>query len=153
MKLTPEQVARLHALETSDGVLTPDAVVADARTKQSPLHALFEWDVRKAAAAHWVETARDVIASVKYVYTSNESVIRAPHYVHDPTLSGQGYRSITALKASPEQARESLIYTLEIAAGHIRRACDLAAPLGLSADIDHLLDQVIGLQRTIRPAA
>ena len=57
MNMTPEQreavKKRLIEIEEANGGrLTPDAVVRDAKRKDSPLHSCFEWDVKKAAAAH-----------------------------------------------------------------------------------------------------
>lgn len=153
MTLTPEQVERVRSLETENGQITPDRVIEDARSKSSPLHDLFEWDKSKAAMLHWIDQAREIIGAVRVVVTTTTSTVKAPLYVRDPEASGQGYRSVTALRADPEQARASLVYTLEVAAGHVRRACDLAEPLGLSSDIDGLLEQIVGVQRAIKAAA
>lgn len=153
MKLTEEQVARIQSLEDQRGSVTPDRVVEDARQRNSPLHDLFEWDKSKAAMAHWIQTAREIIGAVRIVVTNQTTIIKAPMYVRDPEANGQGYRSVTALRGDSAQARESLIYTLEVAAGHLRRAMDLAEPLGLSAEIDALMDQIAGVQRSVKTAA
>ena len=147
MKLTQEQIAHLKSLENTEGRLTPDQVVDDAIRKASPLHDLFEWDRTKAARSWWVATAREVIASVTLVVTNHTATIKTPFYVRDPDASGQGYRSTTALRKDPVAAAEALVATLETASGHIRRALDLAGPLGLSHQVDHLLEQVVGVQR------
>jgi len=153
VKLTQEQIDRLRSLETDNGELTPDRVVEDARQKSSPLHDLFEWDKSKAAQAHWIDQARVIIGAVRVVVTNETTTVRAPVYVRDPEAKGQGYRNVAALRADPDAARESLVYTLEVAAGHLRRAYDLAQPLGLSHEVDALLDQIVGLQRAARPVA
>jgi hypothetical protein len=57
------------------------------------------------------------------------------------------------LRSDPASARQSLIYTLEVAAGHLRRAQDIAQPLGLQGEVDQLLAQVMGVQRLIKLAA
>jgi len=153
MKLTQEQIDRLHSLEDARGNITPDRVVEDARSKSSPLHNLFEWDKTKAAAAHWIAHAREIIQAVIVVRTNTATIVKAPYYVRDTSAVGQGYRSVMALREDPSQARQSLVYTLEVAAGHIRRAMDLAEPLGLSGEINDLLDQIVGVQRAIKAAA
>lgn len=153
MKLTQEQIGRVRALETGRGEITADAVVEDAKSKTSPLHSLFEWDKSKAAMAYWVQQAREIIGAVYVVVTIETSTVKAPLYVRDPEAKGQGYRSTTALAKEPEQARESLVYTLEVAAGHVRRAYDLAGPLGMVGEVERLLEQIVGLQRIIRSAA
>ena len=62
---------RLFALR-EDGSLTPEAVVKDARKKDSPLHPFFEWDNEAAAAAHRIEQARYLIRSVDIVITQDD---------------------------------------------------------------------------------
>ncbi len=153
MRLTEAQVARVRSLEDAAGRLTADLVVEDAKNRTSPLHPLFTWDRSKAAAAYWLAEAREVIASVRLVVTNETTTLRVPVYVRATDMVGQGYRSVRALRADPAQARESLIYTLEVAAGHLRRAMDLAGPLGLSADIDRLIEEVVGVQRALEKAA
>jgi hypothetical protein len=153
MKLNSAQIERLRSLETEHGGITPDAVVSDAKQQDSPLHSLFEWNVQKAAAKYWIETAREVIASVTLIVTTTTHTLRAPNYVRDPSATGQGYRSVVALKSEPERAREVVIATLDVAAGHIRRAFDLAETLGVEKDIDQLLEQIVGLRRKIEVAA
>jgi hypothetical protein len=79
--------------------------------------------------------------------THNHAVIKAPCYIVDTSVKGGGYRSIAAMKTDTASARESLIYTLEMAAGQLRRAYDLSAPLGLTRQIDALLAQIAGVAR------
>jgi hypothetical protein len=153
MKLTDDQIERVKALETARGEITPRAVVEDAKDKSSPLHELFEWNKVKAAEAHWLDVAREVIGAVRVVVVTTEHTIKAPMYVRDMSANGQGYRSVTSLRSDPVSARQSLIYTLEVAAGHLRRAQDIAQPLGLQAEVDQLLAQILGVQRLIKLAA
>jgi hypothetical protein len=153
MKLTEAQQAHLMSLETEGRRLTPALVVEDAKQKKSPLHDLFEWNTAAAAYQHWLDTAREIIGSVRVVVTTREYSVKAPGYVRDLDADGQGYQHTSALKRDPATARESLIYTLEVAAGHLRRAYDLSLALGLEAEIDALLTQVAGVQRSIRQAA
>jgi hypothetical protein len=153
MKLTAEQVERLNSLETAKGGLLPSVVIEDAKLKDSPLHGLFEWNIKKAAAIQWIQRAREIIGAVQIVVTTNEATVRAPMYVRDPEAKGEGYRSVVSLRNDPVNARESLIYTLDVAAGHIRRAQDLAQSLDLAGEIDQLLAQIVGVQRLIQRAA
>ncbi len=153
MKLTQAQLARIKTLENSKGQLTARRVLDDARHVRSPLHALFNWDVKHAAERWWLHQARLVIGAVSIQVTHHETVIKAPFYVVDTSVKGDGYRSVVALKTDTESARESLIYTLEMAAGQLRRAYDLAAPLGLAKDVDALLAQIAGVTRIVRERA
>jgi hypothetical protein len=147
MKLTPAQVEAIRALEDADGRLTPQQVVDAARDRASPLHGLFDWNKAEAAGKWWLHQAREILGAVKIHVTTTETVIKAPCYVMDPEADGAGYRAVASLKANPDAARESLVYTLSVAAGHIRRAYDLSGPLGMQAEIDALLRQVTGLQQ------
>ncbi len=147
MKLTQAQIARIKALETKHGRLSARRLVEDAKSKRSPLHSLFPWNLRKAAEITWLARARDIIGAVKYVHHTTDHTIKAPAYVFDPSQKGGGYQSVAVMRADPSSARESLIFTLKIASGHIRRAFDLAGPLGLEAEVDQLLAQIAGLMR------
>lgn len=154
MTLTREQIERVRSLEDARGGITPDVIVQDAKDKKSPLHGLFEWNREKAAGAHWVDTARAIIGAVRVVVTNQTTVVRAPVYVRDPSAgSDQGYRSTTALRLDPEQARESLVLILRVAAGHVARALEVAEPLGLSADVEGLIEEIVGLERKVSKAA
>lgn len=152
MTLTEAQVVRLASLETDDGRLNTAVVIQDAKKKSSPLHSLFQWDLGKAAYAHWTQTAREIIGVVTVLRETHERTIKVPKYAKDPDTKS-GYRSTDALRVDPRSSRQSLIYTLEVAAGHIRRAHDLAAALGLQDQVDDLLQQVLGLKRSLEKAA
>jgi hypothetical protein len=152
MKLTRTQLAHIKRLEDARGNLTAKRLLADARKPKSPLHSLSVWrgwNMARLAEKQLLHCAQLVIGAVTYQYMHDERVIKAVAYVVDPAMkgSGGGYRSVQALMEEPESARESLIYTLEVAAGHLRRAYDLAPPLGLTKEIDALLVQVAGVKR------
>jgi hypothetical protein len=149
MKLTQAQLARIQALEDSSGRLTPRRVFEDAKRKSSPLHALYNWNMKHAAEKWWLHHTRLIIASVTVQVTVNHAVLKSPHYVVDTTVKGGGYQSVVTMRADPASARESLVYTLEVAAGHLRRAYDLAKPLGLVREIDALLAQIAGVKRLV----
>lgn len=148
MKLTDEQVQHLQSLEDRLGRITPDAVVEDAKQKNSPLHGLFEWDKGKAALAWWRETAREVIASVRLVVTTRQVSVPSMVYVRDPDMPGdeQGYRRVELMKRDPNMAREALIAELTRAAGYVNRCRSLALTLGLEAEVDGLMERIVGLQ-------
>lgn len=72
---------RLAALaRDSEGTLHAKDVVADARRQDSPLHALFEWDDRKAAIAHRLHQAHEVIKRI-VVHVSDETTETTARYV------------------------------------------------------------------------
>lgn len=53
--------------------LTPDVVVADARSPCSPLHSFFEWDDSEAAEQYRLHQARNLIHSVAVTYPATEA--------------------------------------------------------------------------------
>ena len=136
MNMTPEQreavKKRLIEIEEANGGrLTPDAVVRDAKRKDSPLHSCFEWDVKKAAAAHWIEQARDLITSIRIVVKTGE----------------QGYVSVTKVRTDADMAREVLVAEFGRVADMLRRARELAAALEAQSEVEALLQGVVGLRQ------
>ena len=60
------------------GVLTPQVVLDDAMTDESPLHDFFEWDDEEAAFQHRLSQARYLIRSVEVIIESgSKSPVRA----------------------------------------------------------------------------
>jgi len=151
-RLIAERLERIAA--ANDGRLTPDAVVADARNSNSPLHHLFEWDVDKAAEQHWLSTARKIISSVEVVVKHEHISVKAPAYVRDPGAGEreQGYVSTAVLRRNGDIARESLISEIQKVADLLRRAEHVAAVLGLGGEVRKLINAVIGVRETARVA-
>lgn len=152
MKLTQAQLAHIKSLEDRQGRLTARRLLADARKPKSPLHTLSVWrgwDTARLAEKQLLHCAQLVIGAVTYQVTHNHRVIKSVAYIVDPSAKsvGGGYRNVSALRDDPDSARESLIYTLEVAAGHLRRAYDLAPALALTREIDSLLAQIAGVKR------
>lgn len=152
--MTPEQKEavrqRLEEIEKANGgILRPDDVVADAKSKSSPLHAFFEWDVRKAAAKHWIEQARELITSIRVVVTTENKRINSVYYVRDPSQPShlQGYTNIHRLRSSSDAAREAIIEEFRAAGDRLRRARELAVVLGAEAEVERLIQGVVGLRQ------
>ena len=87
-KLNAQKVgARLEKMRQKHGVLTPQAVVRDARKKTSPLHSAFEWDDAVAARGQRLDRARDIIRSVTVTITGvdedDTKIVRAFLYTGD----------------------------------------------------------------------
>jgi hypothetical protein len=71
---------QLQAVHDTRGKLTPEIVLDEARPLNSPLHDRFEWDDTRAAEAHRINQARNLITSCKWVY--KEATDKAgPEYV------------------------------------------------------------------------
>jgi len=76
-RLTDDDAQRvgpeLARIAQRDGEIRKDAVVDAARSPRSRLHNYFEWDLRKAAEKHWLDTAGRLIRAIKI------EVITGPH--------------------------------------------------------------------------
>ena len=146
---------RLRELEEKHGRLTPDLVIKDARNPSSPLHSCFEWNVKKAALAYWREQARDLIASVRYLYTVEDKTYSAPEFVRDPSVppGKQGYISIPKLRKDEDLSRAALVDEFARAAAALRRAHEIAAALKFKPnEIKRIEQQIIGLRRQAEQA-
>lgn len=147
---------RLAMLEKAGGgVLTPDAVVRDARKADSPLHRFFEWDRAKAAHAHWLDQARALIVSVRVQVTTETKNVTAVYYTRHPGLeaSKQGYIGLAALRSDADLARQSLVAEFNAVANLLRRAREHAAALDASAEVEALLQGVVGLRQRFEQQA
>lgn len=138
------------------GRITPDLVVADAKNKNSPLHGEFEWDVRKAAQAHWIDQARALIASVTVIVRTTTVDVRSPAYVRDPNRSAgeQGYISVDNLRSDSDAARSALVSEFTRVGDLLRRARILARALEMEDQVERLVRGVDELREHLqRPAA
>jgi hypothetical protein len=148
---------RLEQLASANGGrLTPEAVVADARSPESPLHDYFTWDVNQAAYGFWIEQARTLITSVRIEMRTDTTSVRSVAYVRDPQAAAgqQGYVAVTRLRSDRELARDALVSEFGRVGDALRRAREIAAALDAQGDVDELLERVVGLrQRFMEPAA
>lgn len=143
--------ARLALLASRNGGrLTPEAVVEDAKAKDSPLHSHFTWDVRKAAQAYWVEQARTLITSVRIEIRTDTTSITAVAYVRDPTAGkSQGYVAVERLRTDRDLARDALSTEFSRVGDMLRRARELAAALDVQDDVDDLIERVVGVRKKV----
>lgn len=79
--------------EDSGGALTTTAVYEAAMDPDSPLHEEFEWDVEKAAQAHWRDRAGNLIRHLAVVRVKNQKASSGiPAFMSVNVTSGQrGY--------------------------------------------------------------
>lgn len=146
-----------HRLEiiAKNGSLTPEAVVADAKSTRSPLHDEFEWDDEKASHQYRVWQARKLIAHVRLVVETKSLTISSVAYVRDPKAlrSEQGYVSVASMKTDRELAVEAVENEAKRAMAYLQRVRDLAAILDLSDELDAILEQFEGFQKRLGMAA
>lgn len=145
----------LIALHAKHGTLTPELVVEDARSKNSPLHGLFEWDTKKAALAHWHDVARALIRNVRVTVVNESRTLRAPYFVRDQSLPvhQQGYTTIDRVRSDADLARDTVADECSRALAAFRRAADVAAAVGVEQDIRALMDQTMALGDRVRESA
>lgn len=151
MKLSKEQQQRVKELSLSNGgLLTPDLIIEDAKSKTSPLHSLFEWNLKKAALAQWQYTARVIVASVHVSVSEHKVILPAPAYVEDPDKprNTQGYVSTVTLRSDKDKARRALIQELERAESYMQRAYKVAEAVGLSHEVEELLARIRHIARS-----
>lgn len=158
MRMTTEKreavMRRLLELENPDtGRVTPEAVVADAKRKDSPLHDLFEWDLKKAAHQHWLDRAREIL-TMRVVVTTESKSISVTGYVRDPAAGPreQGYISVQRLRGDEDSAREVLVAEFGRIRDLLNRARELASVFELSNEVGELVVKVAGLRdRVLQP--
>lgn len=130
--------------DENGGRLTPDAVVAHAQRKDSPLHELFEWDTKKAAHAWRLEQARELIRSVRVVITTERTTISTVAYIRDPDAApgDQGYVETVRLAHDADRARAALVEEFGRAASALRRAREIAVAFEMENEIEAVAESV-----------
>jgi flagellar basal body rod protein FlgC len=156
MAFTQEQkAAYLRSLER-DGRLDPHAVVKAAKADPNcPIHADFEWDIKRAAEANWLDTARRLISNVRVVFIQDDKPMRLIHYTHDPRLPANtpGYVALPAVKLAID-AGHIIEAECSRAMAAITRARQVAAALRLESEMEELLGNLSGIrQRASEEAA
>lgn len=147
--------AELKQIEDEhEGRLTPEDVISKAKNKDSVLHGLFEWDVKKAAREHWLETARGIIRSVRVEITTSTRTLSTVNYVRDPSLPNNeaGYVSVAKIKTDKEMATEVLLDEITRVISALTRGLEMASYLGMSAPFEAMIAQSADLRRAIESA-
>lgn len=89
---------------------TPEDLIAEARKKRSPIHHLFEWDVRKAAKAKWRTDAQYYLRAIQVVEVNIETgeVVKEPvrafvpvRVEHDHRIPPDNYIPVERLRNRP----------------------------------------------------
>ena len=150
-RLTDKHVAHIVSLERN-GKTTAEAILADAKAPESPIHDLYDWDVTKAAEAHWLNRTREIVRLVRYVVHTETTTVTLPRYVRDPEAEPrvQGYATVERLRTDPRLARRALISEFERVANALKRARAVAVGLELDDQISDVLARVVGMQAIVR---
>ncbi len=145
--------AVLNAL-ADKGELSATALVAAAKPKTSPLHALFDWSDKRAASKYRLLQARRIIRRHEFTIISDTRILVAPYAVRDPDIPAreQGYVRTVTLRDDREKAKAALGDELGRIAALLTRARALADALGIIGDIEHLEAELARLQRGLMAA-
>lgn len=128
-KIKLEEAIRTFA-QRHGGRFTAEMIVEEAKNNpHSPFFQYFEWDQEKAAWAHWVDRARELIRSVRVEVTIEDREYRIVEYVRDPEVKRgkQGYVSVKTLYKEPENAEAAIMNEFAMAEAYLDRARGLAA--------------------------
>lgn len=158
LKVRPESNAdvlqgELKAISSkNNGRLTPKDVVDAARPPSSPLHPFFEWDDETAAESWRIETARELIRSVRVEIVTEDVTLRAYEYIRDPFMKGNeaGYVSIGKVKTSRELTREVIEAEFARVIEILNRTKTVVQSLGMEKSIESLISRINLLVKTIR---
>ena len=85
------------------GIITPAALVEDAKRKSSPLHKCFEWDDTAAAKAYRITQAQYILRQIEVMIEREDETsftVRAFHHIDTETK--QGYTTIENARNDPE---------------------------------------------------
>ena len=144
--------SELVALDAK-GKLTPTSVVALARNKNNPLHSLFDWNDKVAAAKYRLAQARSIITSFQIRTSTNRQIVHINEFVENPLkpTNEQGYVSIQTMVSDEHMAREFIEKQLTIARNCVNKTRAYAELLGFTervADAIEFLDSTIDAVRS-----
>lgn len=128
----------LESLRDADGLLRIEAVIEAAEDPASPLHEHFEWDDGEAAHLYRLDQAREIIRAQRIPVKIGPTTIRAVTYI--PAVNQTGaYQVLRDVPPSSDLARSVMLSELSRVGGALGRARNIAAVLGLEAELDDLL--------------
>lgn len=149
-KAIADRLARIA--KRNGGVLTPNAVIEDARDESSPLHAHFEWDDSEAAKQWRLEQARALIRSVKVEIQTEARTVSTVRYVRSPEAEKgeQGYVDVPSLRTREDLAREALRRELAAAKALFDRCESLADAFQMREEVIELRGRILEMDGRLR---
>jgi len=144
---------RLEEL-AAGGILTPEAVVEDARDPDSPLHGEFNWDDASAAHQHRLDQARALIRSVRVTVRNETKILSTIRYVRNPDAEPKeaGYVRTVDLQTDRDRALAAIQTELGRVEAYIVRVSSLATALGLDEEVKAFLAQFAILKKRAKAA-
>jgi hypothetical protein len=146
------RAAAIRELEDDRGRVTPESVVNAAEAPTHALHNDFVWDDAAAAHQHRLNTARQIISSVRVVVTTSTKRVACVAYVRDPLAAPReaGYVSVSRLRTEADAAKEALSAEIARVQSTLERAKEIAAGLDLEADFHDALEGAVGMTARMR---
>lgn len=134
----------VSAITEDHGRCEPSMLVGMARSKTSPLHALFTWN-NKAAAEKWrTHEARQIIRSINVTVAINDGEeVQTPAFISvghvaETQHAGEGYRSVSVIAADEAFAQEAMHEVLSRIRALKRRYASIEALSPLWKALDEL---------------
>jgi nucleotide-binding universal stress UspA family protein len=150
--MNAQAIAFLQTMaDRSDGILTPERVLAAAAPVDSPIHDFFTWDDDDAAYKQRLHEARSLIRRVKVEIKIGNVTMAVPYFVRDPARKAneQGYIAAPVLRTDEDAARDAVIEAFKRAAQALSSARQTAALLGLSDQIETLCREITSLSDSL----
>jgi len=151
---TKQLAQELKKLEDKAGALTPEQVVAAAEDTKSPLHKYFEWDDNKAAHAHRIGQARELIKRVKIEIVVHKKAIKTVGYVRNPSLPLKQAGYLSTGRVVKKAASDVMLAELNAIAADMERTLALAKAKvselpGVAVQLETILSSVRALMLDI----
>lgn len=119
----------LERIRRDTGSITPEKVIEEAASDESPLHHAFEWDDTEAARQHRLSQARRLVTSIRIINSPVQT--KVPAFVSVPAPEGRSYVP-TAEALSDEQLRarvlmeiQQFVESMQRRYAHFREVADL----------------------------
>lgn len=133
----------LERLYVRDGFLTPQQVLQEATSANSPLHSHFEWDDTEAARKFRLDQARGLIRSCKVtISVAPEEVRRVRAYHSLPGDDGKPAYFATADVLTDDSRRDIVLQQLQ------RDITVLRTKYRHLIDVDAVLREMLGKEAT-----
>jgi len=133
--ITAADAAYVTTLEKG-GRITAASLLTDAKDPASPLHTLFDWDQERAAEAHWLDRAREILASCRVLVHTTHYVAHVPLYVKDTGVgpTTPGYIRTDLLKENDEAAKKAVLAEVQRSQAMLERTRDVILAVGLEGE-------------------
>ncbi len=130
----------LAEIKRKYGTLTPENLLnAVEKDPTNPLHKYFEWDVNKAARAHWLERASEIIRCVHVVPAPG----RPPETVRAFVVTGEQQHEYIE--------REEMLASPKPRGWHVNRALDeLRSWVQRYSDLEELENERAAVKQLLR---